>query len=175
LESPTSVAYPHPWGTILMQLRTLLLGAALLSAPGVAMAQLPELAPPPPLTGLYVGAGAGVNWLLPQHVINPITQNAANGNLVAQTGFVALGNVGYALQNGLRFELEGNYRSNKWKHASGFGFPGGAGGYEVKEAVMFNALYDFSALIPVPWFAPMPVSALAMAGHARAACDFTTT
>jgi outer membrane protein OmpA-like peptidoglycan-associated protein len=118
------------------------------------MAQLPELAPPPPLSGLYVGAGAGVNWLQPEHLINPQTGNAANGHLVAQTGFVALGNVGYALPSGLRFEIEGNYRSNKWNHASGLGFPGGAGGYEVKDAVMFNALYDFSALIPVPWFAP---------------------
>jgi len=137
-----------------MKLRSLLLGTILLSAPTMAVAQLPELAPPPPLTGLYVGAGAGANWLQPQHLINPVTGNAANGNLVAQTGFVALGNIGYALPSGLRFELEGNYRSNKWNHASGLGFPGGAGGYEVKEAVMFNALYDFSALIPVPWFAP---------------------
>ena len=101
-----------------MQLRSVLLGATLLSAPTVAMAQLPELAPPPPLTGLYIGAGAGANWLLPEHLINPQTGNAANGNLVAQTGFVALGSVGYALPNGLRFEIEGNYRSNKWNHAS---------------------------------------------------------
>jgi OmpA-OmpF porin, OOP family len=137
-----------------MQLRNILLGATLLSAPTIAVAQLPELAPPPPLTGLYIGAGAGVNWLQPEHLINPRTGNAANGNLVAQTGFVALGSVGYALPSGLRFEIEGDYRSNKWNHASGLGFPGGAGGYEVKYAAMFNALYDFSALIPVPWFAP---------------------
>jgi OOP family OmpA-OmpF porin len=138
-----------------MQLRTILLGATLLSAPTIAMAQMPELAPPPPLSGLYVGAGAGVNWLQPEHLINPGTGTAANGNLVAQTGFVALGSVGYAIPyTGLRFEFEGNYRSNKWNHASGLGFPGGAGGYEVKTAAMFNALYDFSALIPVPWFAP---------------------
>jgi OmpA-OmpF porin, OOP family len=142
-------------GANLMQLRSLLLGATLLSAPGLAMAQLPELAPPPPLSGLYVGAGAGANWMLEQHLINPFTQTAANGNLVSQTGFVALGSVGYAIPyTGLRFELEGDYRSNKWNHASGLGFPGGAGGYEVKYAVMVNALYDFSALIPVPWFAP---------------------
>ena len=153
--SAISVAYPHPRrGANLMQLRNLALGGILLSAPTIAMAQMPELAPPPPLSGLYVGGGAGVNWLQPEHLINPVTGNAANGNLVAQTGFVALGSVGYALPSGLRFEIEGDYRSNKWNHASGLGFPGGAGGYEVKYAAMFNALYDFSALIPVPWFAP---------------------
>jgi OOP family OmpA-OmpF porin len=137
-----------------MKPRNLLFGATMLSAPTVAMAQMPELAPPPPLSGLYVGAGAGANWMLQQHLINPFTQTAANGNLVSQTGFVALGSLGYALPSGLRFELEGDYRSNKWNHASGLGFPGGAGGYEVKYAVMANALYDFSALIPGPWFAP---------------------
>jgi OmpA-OmpF porin, OOP family len=137
-----------------MQLRSVLLGTVLFSAPSVGMAQLPELAPPPPLTGLYVGAGAGANWLTSEHLINPSTGTAANGHLVSQTGFVALGSVGYALPSGFRFEIEGDYRSNKWNHASGLGFPGGAGGYEVKPAVMFNALYDFSALIPVPWFAP---------------------
>lgn len=94
-----------------MKPRNLLFGATMLSAPTVAMAQMPELAPPPPLSGLYVGAGAGANWMLQQHLINPFTQTAANGNLVSQTGFVALGSLGYALPSGLRFELEGNYRS----------------------------------------------------------------
>jgi hypothetical protein len=68
-------------GSILMQLRNVLLAATLLSAPTIAMAQMPELAPPPPLTGLYIGAGAGANWLQPEHLINPRTGNAANGNL----------------------------------------------------------------------------------------------
>src|SRR3569832_217582 len=73
-----------------MHLRSVILSATLLLAPTIAMAQMPELAPPPPLSGLYVGAGAGVKWLQPEHLINPATGNAANGNLVAQTGFVAL-------------------------------------------------------------------------------------
>ena len=85
-----------------MKLQSVALAAVFLSAPTIAMAQLPELAPPPPLSGLYVGAGAGVNWLLNEHLINPRTQTAANGNLVAQTGFVALGSIGYALPSGLR-------------------------------------------------------------------------
>jgi hypothetical protein len=53
-----------------MQLRAVAC-AAMLVAPGIAAAQLPlpSLQPAPPLNGLYIGAGAGFNWLQNQHLI----------------------------------------------------------------------------------------------------------
>ena len=45
--------------------------ATMLAAPGLAAAQmpLPSLEPAPPLKGLYIGAGAGINWLQNQHLM----------------------------------------------------------------------------------------------------------
>ena len=35
-----------------------------------AQMPLPSLEPAPPLTGLYIGGGAGLNWLQNEHLIN---------------------------------------------------------------------------------------------------------
>ncbi|MEJ0020431.1 MAG: OmpA family protein [Acetobacteraceae bacterium] len=134
-----------------MQLRRIALTtAAIFSVPAMAAAQL---TPAPPLEGLYIGAGAGVNWLQDEHFINS-TGTAAAGSIHSSPGFVALGSLGYALSNGLRFEIEGDFRRNGFSGASDFGFPGGASGTERKTGVMFNVLYDFSHLVQVPWFSP---------------------
>jgi hypothetical protein len=61
--------------------------AAIAIAPAMAIAQ--------PLTGLYVGAGAGVNWLQNEHLINA-SGSAANAALQSHFGWVAVGSVGYA-------------------------------------------------------------------------------
>ena len=66
----------------------------------------------------------------------------------------------YALPNGLRFEIEGDYRNNQFAHGRDFGFPAGAGGREIKYGPMFNVLYDMTNLLAqttgltVPYFAP---------------------
>jgi hypothetical protein len=54
-----------------MQLRSVVC-AAMLVTPGLAAAQmpLPSMQPAPPLSGLYIGAGVGVNWLQNEHLIN---------------------------------------------------------------------------------------------------------
>ncbi len=54
-----------------MQLRGVVF-AAMLFAPGLAAAQmpLPSFEPTPPLNGLYIGAGVGVNWLQNEHIVN---------------------------------------------------------------------------------------------------------
>jgi OOP family OmpA-OmpF porin len=135
--------------------------AAMLVAPGLAAAQLPlpSLEPAPPLNGLYIGAGAGINWLQNQHLINA-AGTAGNAALQSRYGWAGVGSVGYALPNGLRFEIEGDYRNNQFAHGRDFGFPAGAGGRETKYGPMFNVLYDMTNLLAqttgltVPYFAP---------------------
>ena len=62
--------------------------------------------------------------------------------------------LGYGLGNGIRLELEGDYRNNRFSQGRDFGFPAAAGGNEVKYGPMFNALYDLTGLIPFPYAAP---------------------
>jgi outer membrane protein OmpA-like peptidoglycan-associated protein len=135
--------------------------AAMLVVPGVAAAQLPlpSLEPAPPLNGLYIGAGAGFNWLQNQHLINA-AGTAGSAALQSRYGWAGVGSVGYALPNGLRFEIEGDYRNNQFAHGRDFGFPAGAGGREIKYGPMFNVLYDMTNLLAqttgltIPYFAP---------------------
>ena len=56
--------------------------------PGLAAAQmpLPSLEPAPPLTGLYIGAGAGFNWMQNQHLIDA-TGTAGNASLQSHFGW----------------------------------------------------------------------------------------
>ena len=138
-----------------MKLRTLIFAAAVV-APEIAVAQsswLPSPEPAPPLGGLYIGAGVGVNWLQNQHLVNTSGQ-AVNGSISSNVGMVGVASLGYALSNGLRFELEGDLRNNPIHGAHDLGFPATAGGRERKYGPMFNVLYDFGNLLPVPYFSP---------------------
>jgi OmpA-OmpF porin, OOP family len=128
-----------------MKLRHVLFAATIISAPGLAHAQR--------LSGLYIGAGAGLNWLQDEH-LGATTGGAAPGNLASRPGPVGVISLGYALDNGLRFEIEGDYRSNRFSEGRDLGFPAAAGGNENKYGPMFNVLYDFSNLINLPYFAP---------------------
>ena len=64
--------------------------AAMLLTPGVAAAAaqmpLPSFEPAPPLNGLYIGAGAGFNWLQNEHLINA-TGTAASASLQSKFGW----------------------------------------------------------------------------------------
>ena len=62
--------------------------------------------------------------------------------------------LGYGLGNGIRFELEGDYRNNRFSQGRDFGAPTAAGGNEIKYGPMVNALYDLTGLIPFPYAAP---------------------
>ena len=128
-----------------MKSRNILLAATIVAVPGAAAAQ--------PLTGLYVGAGAGVNFLQDEHLVAP-TGNASNSSLASRAGGVGVVSLGYALSNGLRFEIEGDYRNNRFSEGRDLGFPAAAGGNERKYGPMFNVLYDFSHIISLPYFAP---------------------
>src|SRR5215469_6930853 len=117
-----------------MRFRGLWLAIALLGWSFAAEAQ--------PFQGLYVGAGAGYN--LPQN--DPL---AVGGELQPHGGFVGLGSVGYALGNGMRFELEGNYRQGGLNRStSGFNTSGSLQTY----GVMVNGLFDLD--VGAPWIFP---------------------
>jgi OmpA-OmpF porin, OOP family len=140
-----------------MKLRSALLAATVLALPFAASAQ--------PVTGLYVGAGAGVN-VTQQEALKSLSfptlgvlagQNTLSTNLKASVGFAGVVSLGWGFGNGLRAEVEGNYRNN---HISGFtstngsGNAAGVGGgtTEQKYGAMANVLYDFNGISP--YFVP---------------------
>ena len=85
-----------------MRFRSLCLVMALLALPFAAQAQ--------PFQGLYIGAGAGVYW--PESInVQTAVLGSSRTQLDPSVGFAGLASVGYALGNGFRFELEGNYRT----------------------------------------------------------------
>jgi hypothetical protein len=139
-----------------MKFRSALLAATILALPLAAKAQ--------PVQGLYVGAGAGVNFLENQTlksitvgpgVVLPIG-STHNGNIEYHPGFVGLASIGWGFGNGLRVELEGDYRNNAIHKVSAFGnglASVTSGGNEQKYGPMINAFYDFGAYTP-PWIVP---------------------
>lgn len=124
-----------------------LMAAAGLAVPGFAQAQF--LAPvPQPVTGLYIGAGAGVNLAETSDLrTNPGIPGVQNrGRAVFRPGYTAVLSVGYGLGNGVRLEVEGNYRENDVRKVSGFnglGLSARADGTQRTYGVMANAFYDF--------------------------------
>ena len=143
------------------------LRAGLLAATALTLA-LPLAAQAQPVTGLYIGAAVGANWVGETDLSQsgPITQRlrqngyaAPGGSVSFDTGVVALGSLGWGFGNGLRAEIEGNYRTNNTNAVTGFGRLGAsgrlnnAGGDQQTYGVMFNALYDFH-LPGSPWVVP---------------------
>ncbi len=133
-----------------MRLQNIVLAAAVIAVPLVAQAQP---ANPPPVTGLYISLGAGGNILMDEHLVNG-NGTASDAALRSRIGPVVVGAIGYGLGNGIRLELEGDYRNNRFSEGRGFGYPAAAGGNEVKYGPMVNALYDLTGLIPFPYVAP---------------------
>ena len=121
-----------------MTLRKALLAATVLALPVAAQAQ-PMSAPP--VSGLYVGAGAGVNF----HQISDADRGKAK---FEYPGAVGLASIGWGFGNGLRAEIEGNYRHNDIKRISNGGLSG-TSGYWRNYGAMGNVLYDFNVGLPV--------------------------
>ncbi len=130
--------------------RTRLLAASMLAAPLFAT---PLVAKAQPVNGLYVGLGFGANFLMNEGV-GP-SSNSINGSgtqLHYDPGGVAVTSVGYGLGNGLRLELEGNFRDNGLNQYHGTSFPTSASGQQENYGAMVNALYDLD--VGVPWMYP---------------------
>ncbi len=123
-----------------MTIRNALLAATIIGLPTAAAAQ--------PVTGLYVGAGALGNILQNETIKRlgtPTGSVPLNGsNPKFDLGYGGVASIGYGLGNGLRFELEGNYRTNDLRSVSLASPALRPSGSEQKYGAMVNALYDFS-------------------------------
>lgn len=112
-----------------MNLRMALAAATILALPVAANAQA--------IDGLYIGGAAGINIMQPEHMTLTIP-GFGSGSKDFSSGIGPAGviSLGYGFGNGLRAEVEGDWRYNSF---SGSGY----GGKEQKYGVMVNALYDF--------------------------------
>ena len=98
-----------------------------------------------PVTGLYVGAGAGGNILQTEStdiLFRTPGFTSGRGDIRYQVGGVGVASVGYGFGNGLRLELEGNIRHNRVRQFTGTAFPANAGGDRYTYGAMVNALFD---------------------------------
>jgi outer membrane protein OmpA-like peptidoglycan-associated protein len=128
-----------------MMLRNGLLTTSLLVLPIAAGAQ--------PVTGLYIGVGVGVNLLQDQSTSTQVGgRTVGTGKVQSEVGFAGVLSLGWGFGNGLRAELEGSFRDNKFNKATTATSVDMAGGWEQKYGPMVNVLYDFNGL--VPWLVP---------------------
>ncbi len=129
-----------------MKLRSALMAATVLAVPAIA---LPTLAKAQPITGLYVGAGAGYDYQGPQKVTGG-PGGLAGGRAYYRGSVSGSGSVGYGLGNGLRFEVEGIYlRAQAHNIKPGAYGPNNAfHGYTQKYGAFVNALYDIDVGSP---------------------------
>ena len=116
---------------------SLLAATVLLAIPQIAQAQ--------PITGIYIGAGGGFNFLDSEHIRASSMPVPVGGvHTSYQPGWAALGSVGYGFGNGFRVEVEGNYRTNHLR--SNTMISGRSSSSEDKYGAMLNALYDFNTM-----------------------------
>jgi OmpA-OmpF porin, OOP family len=130
-----------------MRFRSAIIAAAFLATPVVAMAQ--------PITGLYVGAGAGLQ--IPQNpsatALTPGRGYGSNSlKLNEGYGFNSNVAVGYGLGNGFRFEIEGDFAQTDVRNLLGTPFATTSKGNIANYGLMANAYYDLD--VGVPWIFP---------------------
>jgi outer membrane protein OmpA-like peptidoglycan-associated protein len=125
-----------------MSLKKTLLAATILALPLAAQAQ--------PVTGFYVGAAAGLNWMQDSDMSLAANSGqvgaARNGSASFDMGYAVVLSAGYGYGNGLRAEIEANYRYSDSDRISGFGNAAAAvrtDGGVASYGVMLNAFYDF--------------------------------
>ena len=128
-----------------MQFRSALLASAVMAMPmAAANAQAVD--------GLYIGGGAGINLIQREEFRTsrplPAPGVGSRGDLRSNVGPVVVLSLGWGFGNGLRTEIEANYRNNSFSQPRGFGGPGSAGGTEQKFGGMANVFYDFT-MVPV--------------------------
>ena len=127
-----------------------MLAVPLLAAPGAVRAQ--------PIDGVYVGVGAGVNFLQDERTrfagVAGSSVGLTDARLRLDTGFRTLASVGYGFGNGLRLEIEGDYFRNSLSRAGETTLAAGANrvaslpvtarGTEEKYGGFVNALFDLN-------------------------------
>jgi outer membrane protein OmpA-like peptidoglycan-associated protein/outer membrane protein W len=136
-----------------MGLRKGLLTATMTAALPLAAATAPAHAQP--VTGLYMGGGAGVNLLQDTDVQD--TGGGTLGEIRWQAGVAGVLSLGWGFGNGLRAEVEGGYR---WNHIDKAGLDRGIAGpfaalgqfrgSQRTVSVMANVLYDFAVFGNAP-------------------------
>jgi outer membrane protein OmpA-like peptidoglycan-associated protein len=133
-----------------MNFKKALLAATILALPVVAQAQ--------PITGVYVGAGGGFNQNMNADVdadrafAAGVSDAQRRASIDFDEGFGFVGSVGYGFGNGLRAEIEGNYRQgdvDNIKGGVGGRLPGVSGTARTYGA-MANVLFDLPLPLPVP-------------------------
>lgn len=118
-----------------MRLRIALLATGLIAAPLMARAQ--------PIQGFYMSGGVGYD--LSQNArVTPLTTGFGGTHLRLEKkgGFNGLASIGYALGNGMRFEVEGDFLRNGVGQLNRTPFPTSASGHINRYGVMANALFD---------------------------------
>jgi OmpA-OmpF porin, OOP family len=134
-----------------MSVKKALLAATMLTLPAaMASAQ--------PVSGPYIGAGAGANWVSKPERLNirgdtqpgnfglPAGAELENaGKVNFNLGWTGVVSLGWGFGNGLRAEVEGNYRENEVDSIRGLGLApiGRTGGFQRQYGVMGNVFYDF--------------------------------
>ena len=101
------------------------------------LSSLPLAAVAQPVTGPYVGAGAGIN------LFHDTTTREGFRIHDQDIGFVGLGSLGWGFGNGLRAEVEGNYRESEIDRITGPTGRVGSSGYLRQYGAMGNVLFDF--------------------------------
>jgi len=126
-----------------MSLKKALLAATLLSLPMAATANAQSW--DPRVQGIYIGAGLGTNFL---------DDSDSNRGISAsfEWGYAAVLSVGYGFGNGLRLEVEGNYRQNDVDNISDSrgNIPRTTGTVR-SYGLMANVLYDFNLGMVMPY------------------------
>jgi outer membrane protein OmpA-like peptidoglycan-associated protein len=131
-----------------MSLRKSLLAATMLTLPLAA----PVAVQAQPVSGLYIAGGAGVNWLQDARIAatGPLATELRNigvnpgGKVAFDVGWGVVGSLGWGFGNGLRLEVEGNYRENDVSKIRGFNgiTTSRVEGTSRSYGVMANVLYD---------------------------------
>jgi outer membrane protein OmpA-like peptidoglycan-associated protein len=121
--------------------KTLLAAAAVVALPVLAQAQ--------PVSGLYIGAGVGGNYLDKTDITGATAadKDVLGSNLSADFawGYVGVLSLGWGFGNGLRAEIEGSYRSNDVADVkSGSSNLSGQTGTATSYGAMLNLLYDIN-------------------------------
>ena len=137
-----------------MRLRNAMLATTLTGLPASLLVLSPGQAAAQPITGIYIGAGAGLHA-----PINPKVTAYDNGwgssqlKLNEAYGFNSNLAVGYGIGNGFRFEVEGNFARSNVRSITGTPFPTASNAGTVRNwGVMANAIYDLD--VGLPWMYP---------------------